>query len=58
MEGGFEVHVLACKWCRELDLDGGMKRLGYMESLPIVPIAHSSYVSCKRLGSKNPKRGQ
>jgi hypothetical protein len=35
---------LACKWCRELDLDRGMKRLGHMESLPIVPIAHSSYI--------------
>jgi hypothetical protein len=39
-----EVHVLVCKWCRDPVLHGGMKRLGYMESLPIVPIAHSSYI--------------
>jgi hypothetical protein len=44
MEGGFEEHVLACNWCREPDLDGGMKRLGHMESLPIILIAHSSYI--------------
>jgi hypothetical protein len=49
-EGRFEV--------RELDLDGDMKRLGYMESLPIVPITHSSYMSCKRLGFEDLKRGQ
>jgi hypothetical protein len=30
---------------------------GHMESLPIVPIAHSSYMSHKRLESKDPKRG-
>jgi hypothetical protein len=34
------------------------EKLGYMESLPIVPIAHSSYKSHKRLGSKDQKRGQ
>jgi hypothetical protein len=50
MEEGFEV--------RELDLDGGMKGLDIMESLPIILIAHSSYMSCKRLGFKDPKRGQ
>jgi hypothetical protein len=48
---------MACKWCREPDLDGGMKRLGYVESLPIVLVTHSSYMSHKRLGSKDPKRG-
>jgi hypothetical protein len=35
---------VACKWCREPDLDGGVKRLGHKESLPIIPIAHSSYI--------------
>jgi hypothetical protein len=54
-ERGFEV---ACKWCREPDLGRGMKRLGHMESLPIVLITHSSYMSCKMLRSKDPKRGQ
>jgi hypothetical protein len=34
------------------------EKLGHMESLPIVPITHSSYKSRKRLGSKDLKRGQ
>jgi hypothetical protein len=33
-------------------------KLGHMESLFIILIAHSSYKSCKRLGSKDLKRGQ
>jgi hypothetical protein len=35
-----------------------MKKLGHMESLLIVRITHSSYMSHKRLESKDPKRGQ
>jgi hypothetical protein len=58
MEGGFEVHALVCKWCRELDLDGGLKSLNIMESLLIVLITHSSYKSHKMLGSKDLKSGQ
>jgi hypothetical protein len=34
------------------------KAFNIMESLPIVLITHNSYTSCKRLGSKDPKRGQ
>jgi hypothetical protein len=33
------------------------ENLGHMESFPIVLIAHGSYKSSKRLGSKDPKRG-
>jgi hypothetical protein len=34
------------------------EKFGHVESLPIIQIAHSSYMSRKRLGSKDPKRGQ